>query len=218
MHTTIQNLLEIQNKVKLNLNKSIKKKVPKIIAVSKTFDIEKILPLINHGHIDFGENKVQEAIIKWKETKHMNNKIKLHMVGKLQTNKVKLAVEIFDFIHSLDNEKLAQKLSVEIKNKNKDLKFFIQVNIGNEEQKSGIKITELNDFYNYCISLDLKIIGLMCIPPLSLSSSDFYKKMFDLNNKLGLAELSMGMSSDYLEALKYSASYIRIGSKIFGNR
>ncbi len=193
-------------------------KIPKIIAVSKTFGMDKIFPLIEHGHIDFGENKVQEAIEKWSDVKSTNNDIRLHLIGGLQTNKVKLAVKLFDYIHSVDSEKLAKKISDEQQKQNKKIKVFIQVNIGNEEQKSGVKKSSLNQLYSYCKSMNLNVIGLMCIPPLEKSSNIFFKEMCTLNENLNLNELSMGMSSDYLEAIKNSATYLRIGSNIFGER
>ena len=178
-----------------------------------------IKPLISHGHIHFGENKVQESVEKWTDIKNSFQNIKLHMIGKLQTNKVKYVVPLFDYIHSLDNLKLAEKISEEQKKRNKNLKIFIQVNIGNESQKSGIDPKELKDFYNKCISdLKLDIIGLMCIPPQEGDTKKYFKQMFDLKNSLGLQELSMGMSSDYIEAIEHGATFVRIGSKIFGNR
>ena len=181
--------------------------------------MDQIKPLINHGHIHFGENKVQESLEKWTDVKSSFQNLKLHMIGKLQTNKVKYVIPLFDYIHSLDNLKLAEKISEEQKKRNKHLKIFIQVNIGNESQKSGIDPKELNDFYNKCISdLKLNIIGLMCIPPQEGDTKKNFEQMFDLKNSLGLQELSMGMSSDYIEAIEYGATFVRIGSKIFGNR
>ncbi len=218
MHSTVQNLVEINNKIKLNLSSLKINNLPKIIAVSKTFQIDKILPLINHGHIDFGENKVQEAIDKWTEVKLKNPNIRLHMIGKLQTNKVKFAVKLFDFIHSVDSEKLAKKIADEQLKINKKIKIFIQVNIGKEDQKSGINKDELNDFVYYCKKINLDVIGLMCIPPINSNSSDYFQDMKLLNNNFSFKELSMGMSSDYLVALKNSATYLRIGSSIFGQR
>jgi len=186
--------------------------------VSKTFGIENIKPLIEYGHIDFGENKVQEAIEKWSEIKAENSNIKLHLIGKLQTNKVKYAVKIFDYIHSVDNEKLAKKISEEqIKNK-KNIKIFIQVNIGDEVQKSGIKKDKVYDFYQYCLHLKLDVIGLMCIPPEEQSPDQFFKDLKIMSHSLGLKKLSMGMSSDYITAVENSATHIRIGSSIFGSR
>tara|TARA_B100000212_G_scaffold216998_1_gene164257 strand:- start:22 stop:681 length:660 start_codon:yes stop_codon:yes gene_type:complete len=218
MHQIVQNLIKIKNKINLNLPDIKNDKVPKIIAVSKTFGMEKILPLIEYGHTDFGENKVQEAIEKWTEIKTNNKDIKLHLIGGLQTNKVKLAVKLFDYIHSVDNEKLAKKISDEQQKQNKKVKVFIQVNIGNEEQKSGVNKSSLPKLYSYCNTLNLEVIGLMCIPPLNESSEIFFKEMSDLNKKLNFEELSMGMSSDYLDAIRNSATYVRIGSNIFGQR
>ena len=218
MHVTIKNLLNIKSKVKQKVKDKNSDQIPQIIAVSKTFKLNHINPLIEYGHIHFGENKVQEAMDKWLEIKKQNQKIKLHLVGKLQTNKVKFALEIFDYIHSLDNEKLAKKISSLQVEKNKNLKLFIQVNIGNEEQKSGISERSIPDFYNYCIDLKLNIIGLMCIPPINQDARLYFEKMKNLKRKLNIKDLSMGMSSDYLEATEYEASYIRIGSNIFGKR
>ena len=219
MHKTIQNLININNLVKSKLSdlNKIDSSV-KIVAVSKTFKLEHILPLIEYGHNDYGENKVQEAIDKWTEIKSKNNQIKLHLIGKLQTNKVKLAIKIFDYIHSLDNQKLAKKISDEQKNYKIKPKIFIQINIGNEMQKGGIKPNELVDFYNYCKELNLNIIGSMCLPPLNEDSEIYFLRMNYLKKKINFKELSMGMSSDYLEAIKHNATYLRIGSKIFGAR
>ncbi len=218
MHSTIKNLLEIENNIKFNLNKLNINNNPKIIAVSKTFKIDKILPLIDYGHIDFGENKVQEAIEKWTEIKNKNSKIKLHMIGRLQTNKVKHAVQIFDYIHSVDSEKLAKKISDEQNKINKQIKIFLQVNIGDENQKSGINKNELNDLVHYCKEIGLNLMGLMCIPPFNVDPEDYFIEMNKLNKDLGFAELSMGMSSDYLIAIKYLSTYVRVGSSIFGQR
>ena len=218
MHKTIQNLIDIQKKIELSLDTLKIDKVPKIIAVSKTFEMDKISPLIEHGHLDFGENKVQEAIEKWSDLKSNNNDIKLHLIGGLQTNKVKLAVKLFDYIHSVDTEKLAKKISDEQKKQKKKIKIFIQVNIGSEQQKSGLNKSSVSDLHLYCKSLDLDVIGLMCIPPLEKSSDIFFKEMSTLNKNLNLYELSMGMSADYLDAIKNSATYVRIGSNIFGER
>ena len=215
MHETIKNLLNIEEKVKQKVSDNNLKKTPNIIAVSKTFKIDHIIHLINYGHIHYGENKVQEALEKWDEIKKKNNNIKLHLIGKLQTNKVKFAVKLFDYIHSLDSEKLANKIS---SFGNNNLKIFIQVNLGNEEQKSGINTNNLFEFYNYCKELKLNIIGLMCIPPLDGDAKIYFKRMLELKKKYSFDELSMGMSSDYLNALDFEASFIRIGSSIFGNR
>ena len=218
MHKTIQNLIDIQKKIDLSLDTLTINKVPKIIAVSKTFGMDKISPLIDHGHLDFGENKVQEAIEKWSDVKSNNANIKLHLIGGLQTNKVKLAVRLFDFIHSVDSEKLAQKISNEQQKQKKELKLFIQVNIGDEQQKSGVDKASVSNLYSYCKSLNLNVVGLMCIPPFEKPSEKFFKEMNMLNKDLNLNELSMGMSSDYLNAIKNSATYVRIGSNIFGQR
>jgi len=218
MHKTIQNLIDIQKKIELSLDTLKIDKVPKIIAVSKTFEMDKISPLIEHGHSDFGENKVQEAIDKWSDVKSNNNDIKLHLIGGLQTNKVKLAVKLFDYIHSVDTEKLAKKISDEQKKQKKRVKIFIQVNIGNEQQKFGVNKSSVSELYSYCESLNLDVVGLMCIPPLEKSSDIFFEEMRNLNDNLNLDELSMGMSADYLDAIKNSATYVRIGSNIFGKR
>jgi len=218
MHKIIQNLIDIQKKIDSNLESLTINKVPKIIAVSKTFGMDKISPLIDHGHLDFGENKVQEAIEKWSDVKSNNANIKLHLIGSLQTNKVKLAVRLFDFIHSVDSEKLAQKISNEQQKQKKELKLFIQVNIGDEHQKSGVDKASVSNLYSYCKSLNLNVVGLMCIPPFEKPSEKFFKEMNMLNKNLNLKELSMGMSSDYLDAIKNSATYVRIGSNIFGQR
>ena len=218
MHKTVQNLKDIQKKIDLSLDTLTINKVPKIIAVSKTFGMDKISPLIDHGHLDFGENKVQEAIEKWSDVKSNNKNIKLHLIGGLQTNKVKLAVKLFDFIHSVDSEKLAKKISDEQQKQKRELKIFIQVNIGDEHQKSGINKSSVSDLYEYCKFLNLNVVGLMCIPPIEKPSDIFFKEMSILNKDLNLNELSMGMSSDYLDAIKNSATYVRIGSDIFGAR
>ena len=202
-----------------DLDENILKDRTKIIAVSKTFTMDKILPLIEHGHIDFGENKVQEAIEKWTDIKKKYQPIKLHMIGKLQTNKVKFAINLFDYIHSLDNFKLAKKISDEQKKNNKRPKIFIQINIGNESQKNGINSNELNEFYDNCVNdLNLNIIGIMCLPPNNNKEDFYFKKMSELIQKISVNELSMGMSNDYLEAYKTGATFLRIGSSIFGNR
>ena len=218
MHETIKNLLNIETKVKQKFQKSNFDQVPNIIAVSKTFKIDHISPLIEHGHIHFGENKVQEAVDKWTVIKQKKNNLKLHLIGKLQTNKVKFAVKLFDYIHSLDNEKLAKKISEFQIKENRKLKLFIQINIGNENQKSGINENNLNNFYNYCKDLNLNVVGLMCIPPFNENSVQYFNKMEKLKNSLALKELSMGMSSDYINAVNYGATYLRIGSSIFGSR
>ena len=219
MHKTIQNLINIQSSIKSKLiDLKYKHRIPKIIAVSKTFELDHILPLINHGHIDYGENKVQEAIEKWTDIKIKNNKIKLHLVGKLQTNKVKFALKLFDFIHSLDSEKLAKKIAEEQIKQNLKPKIFIQINIGNEPQKSGILKENLTEFYNFSKKLGLDIVGTMCLPPFEEDSSKYFSEMNKLNQKLNLNEISMGMSSDYLNAIEFKSTYLRIGSNIFGQR
>jgi PLP dependent protein len=212
IHNSINNLVSIKKKIQLkNYN-------TKIIAVSKTHPIENIMPLIKFGHIDYGENKVQEALNKWTDIKNKHNNIKLHLIGKLQTNKVKFALTIFDYIHSLDSEKLAIKISEEQAKQEKKPKIFIQVNIGNEDQKSGINKDNLVDFYKFCENLNLDIIGTMCIPPNDGNTEKYFSMMSEINQKLNFKELSMGMSGDYLEAIKNNATYVRVGSKIFGNR
>ena len=219
MHQTQTNLIEIQNKIKKKIDEfSLEKYDPKIIAVSKTFSEQEILPLLNFGHHEFGENKVQEALQKWKNLKEKYNKVRLHMLGKLQTNKVKNAVEIFDYIHSLDNLKLANKLAKEIHEKNKEIKIFIQINLGGEKQKSGIDPSNLEVFYKNCLSLKLNIIGTMCIPPDNQDPKPFFKEMLILNNKINLPEISMGMTNDFLEAIEFKSTYLRIGTGIFGKR
>jgi len=219
MHKTVQNLINIQNLIKSKQSVlADNNTIPKIIAVSKTFKLDHILPLIEHGHIDYGENKVQEAIEKWSKTKSSNNKIKLHLIGKLQTNKVKICLKLFDYIHSLDNEKLARKISDEQKKQNLKPKLFIQVNIGNESQKNGIHIEKLNEFYNICEKLNLNVVGIMCIPPIDEDPEKSFLKMNNLKKKLNIEELSMGMSADYLIAIKYNSTFLRIGSAIFGSR
>ena len=212
-------VVERFNKIKSNIVSLKPTKPVNIIAVSKTFPIEHIQPLIAHGHLHYGENKVQEASVKWLEQKKHNQNLKLHMVGKLQSNKAKDAVKIFDYIHSLDNKKLADSLAKHQRNLNKDIQYFIQVNIGNEIQKSGIPVSELDPFYNYCTNeINLKIIGLMIIPPNDNNPAKYFKSLNELNKSLALNDLSMGMSSDYLDAIKHEATFVRIGSSIFGAR
>ena len=216
MHKSINNLVSIEEELKSKFNDSHN---VKIIAVSKTFSQQDIMPLIDHGHKHFGENKVQEAVEKWREIKNQNTTIKLHLIGKLQTNKVKYVIPLFDFVHSLDSLKLAEKISKEQKRLNKYLKHFIQVNIGDEDQKSGIQINAAEKFYDTCKNeLELDIVGLMCIPPVDQDSEKYFSEMQKLKIKLKLKELSMGMSADYLKAIKFSSSFVRIGSKIFGER
>ena len=215
MHNTIKNLIYIEDLIKSTVNHD---ELPKIIAVSKTHPIENILPLIDHGHLHYGENKVQEALDKWTDIKNQNKNIKLHLIGRLQSNKVKFALKIFDYIHSVDSEKLATKIADEQTKQGKNPKIFIQVNIGNEDQKSGINKERLGDFYQFCKDLNLDIIGTMCIPPKDANTEKYFFEMNKINQELNFKELSMGMSGDYLEAVKNNATYVRVGSKIFGNR
>ena len=206
-------------KIKFNISSVKPSKPVNIIAVSKTFPLDHIKPLIEYGHIHFGENKVQEALSKWSSLRKETNKFKLHMIGKLQSNKAKDAVNLFDYIHSLDNQKLADTLAKQQKNSNKNLKYFIQVNIANEIQKSGIPVGELEAFYNYCINeINLNIIGLMIIPPVDSNPVKYFKSLNELNKSLALENLSMGMSADYIEAIKQGSNFVRIGSSIFGPR
>jgi pyridoxal phosphate enzyme (YggS family) len=218
MDSTVKNLLKIENNIKIHLNKLNINNNPKIVAVSKTFKIDKILPLIEYGHSDYGENKVQEALEKWTEIKKNNSKIRLHMVGKLQTNKVKFAIQIFDYIHSVDSEKLARKIADEQNKMNKKIKIFLQVNIGDENQKSGINKNEVSQLLSFCEEIGLNVIGLMCIPPVNSNPEVHFVEMNKLNKDLGLVELSMGMSSDYLIAAKNFSTHVRVGSGIFGQR
>ena len=220
MHNSLNNLIEIEKEIQLKINESDSSiKFPKIVAVSKTHPMSSILPLINHGHLDYGENKVKEAIEKWESIKSDFSHLNLHMIGKLQSNKVKLAISIFDYIHSLDSLKLAEKIANEQIKQNKKIKLFIQINIGNEAQKSGISILNIDKFYKHCINdLGLNIVGFMCLPPNDINSSVYFLKMQNLAINSDLSELSMGMSSDYLEALNFKSTYLRIGSKIFGQR
>ena len=214
MHNTVKNLIYIEERIKSKANHD---KLPTIIAVSKTFPIENVLPLIEHGHLHYGENKVQEAIDKWSDIKFKAN-IKLHLIGGLQTNKVKFALRIFDYIHSLDSEKLATKIADEQVKQGKKPKMFIQVNIGNEEQKSGINKEKLGAFYKFCKNLNLDVVGTMCIPPNDRNTEEYFSEMKDINQELNFKDLSMGMSGDYMDAIKNSATYVRVGSKIFGSR
>ena len=217
MHKTVNNLIQIKNEIQSkNFDQSLK---TNIIAVSKTFSMENILALIDYGHLDYGENKVQEALDKWTDVKRNKPNLNLHMIGKLQTNKVKYVVKLFDYIHSLDSIKLAKKISLEQNKIKRNLKIFIQINIGNEKQKNGVMIDEVENFYKLCVSdLNLDIIGLMCLPPANFDPSKSFEKMMQIAKKLNLKKLSMGMSADYLTALKYNSTHIRIGSKIFGER
>ena len=218
MHSTVQKLIVIENKIKSNLEDLKINNLPKIIAVSKTFKLDKILPLVDHGHIDFGENKIQEAIEKWTDIKEKNSYIQLHMIGKLQTNKVKLALKLFDYIHSVDTEKLAKKIADEQEKINKKIKIFIQVNIGKENQKTGIDKDRVSDLVIYCKKINLNVVGLMCIPPVDQDPTIYFKEIFLINKKFNFSDLSMGMSSDYMQATQNGATYLRIGSSIFGKR
>ena len=218
MHESVKKYNDIVNSIKLELEGQKNIIFPKIIAVSKTFQLERIIPLIEYGHLDYGENKVQEALDKWSDIKKKNSEIKLHLIGGLQTNKVKFAVKIFDYIHSVDSKKLAKKIADEQIKQNKKVKLFIQINIGNEEQKSGVSKIDLIDLFNYCKDLNLEVVGLMCIPPVDKDPNQYFKEMNLLNHSLGLKELSMGMSSDFLKASMHSATFLRIGSAIFGKR
>ncbi len=219
MHTTVQRLNLVTNKVNEVLRIKQLKTTPKIIAVSKTFKIDKIKPLIEHGHVHFGENKMQEAEDKWIDIKKNNKTLQLHMVGKLQSNKAKKAVKLFDFLHSLDSENLAKKINTFSKELNKTLKIFIQVNLGNETQKSGILINEVDSFYNYCIKdLSLNIIGLMCLPPIDSNPELFFKELKKKSDVLNLNDISMGMSGDYEKAVANGSTYLRLGTEIFGKR
>ena len=219
MHETVTNLIQIHSEIKEKIQKlKYSNYNPIVIAVSKTFDINHISHLINFGHLHYGENKVQEALEKWTVPKNENSLIKLHMVGKLQTNKVKSAVKIFDYIHSVDNIKLAKKIASENIKQKKNVKIFIQVNLADEEQKSGISSSKVAELVNLCKSINLDIMGLMCLPPFNENSEEFFLKLKLLNDELNLTSLSMGMSDDYISALKHKSNYLRIGSKIFGDR
>jgi len=212
-------IVEKFNKIKSNIEKISSDNSRTIVAVSKTFSLDYIMPLISYGHMHYGENKVQEAEAKWLQIKNQKKDLKLHMIGKLQSNKAKQAVQIFDYIHSLDSQKLADILARSQKNINKSIKYFIQVNLGNEIQKSGISYNEVDAFYNYCVKeKNLNVLGLMAIPPNDNKSEEYFKSISELNASLGLKELSIGMSSDYMEAIKYKSTYLRIGSSIFGER
>ena len=213
MHDIVNRLVSIKKEIQSNNSKA------EIIAVSKTFPINNILPLINHGHHHYGENKIQEAIDKWTDIKSDFTNIKLHFIGKLQTNKVKFAIPLFDYIHSLDSAMLAEKIANEQLKKNFKPKIFIQVNIGKEAQKNGIEIDSLEKFYSDCTKdFDLDIIGLMCLPPDNDTPEIFFSEMQNLITKINLKDLSMGMTNDYVQALKYNSTFLRIGSKIFGPR
>jgi|TARA_B100001093_G_scaffold498699_1_gene547103 pyridoxal phosphate enzyme (YggS family) len=216
MHKNVNNLIAIENLLK---KKTYCEKIPKIIAVSKTFASLDIIPLIKYGQIDFGENKIQEALDKWTLMKKEFPNIKLHMIGKLQTNKVKFLLPLFDYFHALDNLKLAKKIAEQEKKSQKKLKIFIQINLKNEDQKNGVDINYLKEFYLICVKeLNLDIVGLMCLPPNDENTNIYFSEVQKLNKELNLPELSLGMSQDYLNAIKYGSTFLRIGSKIFGNR
>ena len=218
MHNSVQKYKDIISSIERKIEAQKIHLTPKVIAVSKTFKLEKILPLIEYGHLDYGENKVQEAIEKWSEIKLKKQNIKLHLIGRLQTNKVKYAIKIFDYIHSVDSKKLAKKIADEQDKQNKKLKLFIQVNIGDEEQKSGINVNQIKDLITFSKQINLNIIGLMCIPPANEEPDKYFKEIKLLNKKFNLSEISMGMSADYLKAVENSSTYLRIGSSIFGQR
>ena len=218
MHNSVQKYNDIISAINKKIEEQNIFTSPKVIAVSKTFGLEKIFPLIEYGHLDYGENKVQEAVQKWSDIKLKKPNIKLHLIGKLQSNKVKDAVKIFDYIHSLDSTKLAKKIADEQYKQNKIVKLFIQVNIGNEEQKSGVKVNQIDDLIMFSKQLNLSVIGLMCIPPANKEPDKYFKEINHLNKKFNLQEISMGMSSDYLKAVENSSTYLRIGSSIFGQR
>ena len=220
MHNVVKRLIAIQSEIKeLLIKNNLQNKKPEIVIICKTFSMDKILPLIEIGHIHFGENKVQEAELKWKDVKKKYSNIKLHMVGKLQSNKAKSAVEIFDYIHSVDNYKLAERIVKYEKELSKKVKTFIQVNIGEEFQKNGISPKNINEFVNHCRNnLYLNIIGLMCLPPINENPEKYFLNLNDLRKKIELSDLSMGMSSDYQIATQYGSTFLRIGSKIFGER
>ena len=220
MHSTVKKLINIDKQIKSKIaNLDDYNIEPKVIAVSKTFKMDHILPLIDHGHKHFGENKVQEAVEKWSDIKKKNKDLKLHLIGKLQSNKVKFVSGLFDYIHSLDSQKLADVLAKHELSLDKKLKYFIQVNIGNEIQKSGVPINEIDSFYNYCINkAKLDVIGLMIIPPNDQQTKKYFQSINELNQSLGLKELSMGMSADYEKAIAYGATFVRLGSIIFGKR
>tara|TARA_A100001234_G_C12598324_1_gene373772 strand:+ start:37 stop:699 length:663 start_codon:yes stop_codon:yes gene_type:complete len=219
MHKSIKNIIDLYENVNQKISDlNYNNYKPQIIAVSKTFSKENILPIIDHGHAHFGENKVQEALTKWSDIKKDNPNIKLHMIGKLQSNKVKQAVSIFDYIHSVDSVKLANKISSEQEKQGKNLKVFIQINIGDENQKSGCKLNEVEKLVLECKRINLNVIGLMCLPPLNEPVSKYFSLIKNKNDELNFNELSLGMSNDYLEALNYKSTFIRIGTKIFGER
>ena len=218
MHNSVEKYKDIISTINKRIEELKIELNPKVIAVSKTFKLEKILPLVEYGHLDYGENKVQEAIDKWSEIKLKNQNIKLHLIGKLQTNKVKHAIKIFDYIHSIDSIKLAKKIADEQSKQNKNLKLFIQVNIGDEQQKSGVKVDQIEELIIFSKQLNLNIVGLMCIPPVNEDPDKYFKETKILSKKFDLKEISMGMSSDYLKAVENSSTFLRIGSSIFGKR
>jgi len=219
MHMCVQKLNLVKNKVKEILDIKQLKTIPEIIAVTKTFPLNKIIPLLDTGHIHFGENKIQEAERKWPEVKKIYKDLQLHMLGKLQSNKAKKAIKLFDYIHSLDNAKLALKLSQYEKELNRKMKLFIQVNIAEESHKSGILLNDLNSFYNYCTKeLSLNIIGLMCLPPINSNSNEYFRILKKASENLNLEDLSMGMSADYEQAILNGSTYLRLGTAIFGER
>jgi len=218
MHNSVKKYKDIISTINKRIEELKIELNPKVIAVSKTFKLEKILPLVDYGHLDYGENKVQEAIDKWSEIKLKNQNIKLHLIGKLQTNKVKHAIKIFDYIHSIDSIKLAKKIADEQSKQNKNLKLFIQVNIGDEQQKSGVKVDQIEELIIFSKQLNLNIVGLMCIPPVNEDPDKYFKEIKILSKQFDLKEISMGMSSDYLKAVENSSTFLRIGSSIFGKR
>ena len=219
MHTTLEKLSRVKNKVNEIIEKKQLKTKPKIIVVTKTFPINNITSLLESGHIHYGENKIQEAEKKWNEIRKIHKNFKLHMIGNLQSNKAKKAVKLFDYIHSLDNEKLALKISQSQKELNKKVKLFIQVNLADEEQKSGLKITNLNSFYNFCVKdLSLNVIGLMCLPPVEIDTDKYFKLLKKSSDDINLKELSMGMSSDFENALINGSTFLRLGTLIMGER
>ena len=219
MHASLQKLNFVKNKVNEIIRQKQLKTNPKIIVVTKTFSLNKITPLIECGHVHFGENKIQEAENKWLEVRNKYSNLKLHMIGKLQSNKVKKAIQIFDYIHSLENEKLALKIIKYEKELNKKIRLFIQVNLAEENEKSGILLSDLNKFYDYCTKeLSLNVIGLMCLPPIESNSQEYFKILKNTAEKLNLKDLSMGMSSDFEQAVVNGSTYLRLGTIILGER
>ena len=217
MHNSVQKYKDIISAIDKKLEEQKINYTPKVIAVSKTFKLEKILPLIEYGHLDYGENKVQEAIDKWSEIKLKKQNLKLHLIGKLQTNKVKHALKIFDYIHSVDSIKLAKKIADEQNKQNKSKSYLFKW-ILDEEKKSGIKVDQIKNLISFSKKLNLNIIGLMCIPPVNEDPDKYFKEIKILSKKFNLQEISMGMSSDYLKAVENSSTFLRIGSSIFGHR